>query len=261
MKKQVRNNKMELNDIEKRDTDKLQEGENHYENKEANASQPPPNGIASTKEDQGTPVEESVEIQPNDTKDDDTILCEAAIEYTELERSGSTKRKLNCISIVTVIVAGILFAFSFPFSLFLVLFCFNTKRACQPFKYIQDSPWRLYLTPHALHYDLPNPPHRPYINLFYCLKRFYSYTIPLSDIANVSVGNREETNKGRDDPLNNAVPQNIIVDLKSISPGVDAPVSVDWLGIWTRYENTHTLAIFSVRDAATFVETVKQHLK
>ena len=58
---------------------------------------------------------------------DNEVVYEAELELTVLERSKNTTRKLKCIGILIVIMATILFIFSFPFSLFLVLFCFNTK--------------------------------------------------------------------------------------------------------------------------------------
>ena len=127
------------------------------------------------------------ETSQNDEEDCDLILYEAFLDYTELERSNTTACKLTCISVIIIILASILFVFSFPFSLFLVLFCFNTKRACLPCQSIRHSPWKLYLTSHSLHYHLPNPPQRPYFNIFYCLERVYKFTIPFEDIRSISV--------------------------------------------------------------------------
>ena len=192
--------------------------------------------------------------------DDDRILFEAALEYTALEKSPKTANKLKCISITVFIMGAILFVFSFPFSLFLILFCFDTKRSCSPFQAICDSPWKLYLTRNALHYHLPNPPHRPYVNLFYCMKRAYEYTIPLKDIKNLAVESNSIDVQSQHGPIDPPKLENIIIDLKSTSLGVKVPV-YDYMGVWSKCKTVHTLIIYSVKDATTFVDTVKEHMR
>lgn len=199
---------------------------------------------------------------PKNDEEDDILVYEAALEYTQLERSDATACKLTCIRIVIVIIASIVFIFSFPFSLFLILFVFDTKKSCLPFKSIRDSPWRLYLTRSMLHYHLPNPPHRPYINVFYCLMRVYKFTIPLEDISSIAVENfsiNHEYPSSNTDRIDSPKLENIILHLKRESPGIDAPVS-DYLGLCSRCQTVHTLVIYSVKDASIFTEAVKEHM-
>ena len=189
------------------------------------------------------------------------VLYEAALEFTSLERSKETAKKLTVISAVVTIIAIILFIFSFPLSLFLILFCFNTRRSCSPFKAVKDSPWRLYLTKNAILYHLPKPPHRPYINVFYCIHRVHKIAIPLKDIRQVSVQSVSNKHNGRERSASAIAVQmeNIVFELKSSSDGVRAPVR-DYLGLLSKYETVYTLVIYSVRDASTFVGIVKEHM-
>lgn len=204
-----------------------------------------------------THEEEILEESQNDEEDCDLILYEAFLDYTELERSNTTACKLNCISVIIIILASVLFVFSFPFSLFLVLFWFNTKRACLPCQSIQHSPWKLYLTSRSLHYHLPNPPQRPYINIFYCLERAYKFTISFEDIRSISV---ESASIHPSSNTNTEKLENVIIELKPGSPGIRAPTK-NIFGVWSRLETLHTMVIYSVKDASAFMEAVEDHMR
>jgi hypothetical protein len=204
--------------------------------------------------------EDEEEEEEEEVDRDNVVLCEAALESTHLDKSRATAYKLKCLSITVLTTAIILFIFSFPFSLFLIFFCFNTKRSCLPFRAIRKSPWRLYLTQSALHYHLPNPPHRPYVNFIYCLKRVHKYTIPLKDIKSIAVQN-PFTTEAPGKTTNSIAPplEDIVIKLKLGSPGVNVPVERT-LGLWSRRQTVHTLVIYSVKDASTFTDVVKQHI-
>lgn len=199
-------------------------------------------------------------LQSNDSEEDnDLILYEASLEYTELERSNATTTKLTCITGIIIILASVLFVFSFPFSLFLFLFCFETKRACLPCESIRHSPWKLYLTRHALHYHLPNPPQRPYINILYCLQRVYKYTIPYEDIKSISVENFSISPANPSGNINTYKMENVIIELEPGSPGIRAPVK-SIFGLCSRLQTVHTVVIYSVKDASAFMEAVREHM-
>ena len=200
----------------------------------------------------------SEETPAND--DDNEVLYEAELELTALEKYGATAHKISAIVALITIMGVVLFILSFPFSLFLVLFCFDTKRSCLPCQSVRDSPWRLYLTRKSLHYHLPNPPHRPYINVLFCLKRTYHLSIPLQHIQSVAVKvERPEGDGDRSDSITSSRLENILVELKADSPGVGVPVAAN-LGVWSRRLTVHTLVIYSVKDAGAFVERVQQCL-
>ena len=186
--------------------------------------------------------------------DDNTIVYEAAIESTPLEKSKATANKITCISVIIVIMATILFIFSFPFSLFLILFCFNTKRSCLPFQSIRNSPWRLYITKRYLHYHLPHPPHRPYINILYCLKCVYEYRVPFEDIKSITL---EQSSDRANTNIRLQSLENIIIELKPESSGVNVPIKT-YFGLWAKQATVHTLLIYSVQDANTFIDKVNE---
>ena len=187
--------------------------------------------------------------------DDYEVVYEAELEPTALERSKNTTRKLRCIGILIVVMATILFIFSFPFSLFLVLFCFNTKRSLLPCWSMFESPWRLYLTRRHLHYHLPNPPRRPYINAFYCLRRAHEFAIPLKYVQSVSVQRREKES----DSAEIFTLENIVIELKPECKGVEVPVASS-IGLFSRINPVHTLVIYSVKNAAEFLANVQHCL-
>ena len=207
--------------------------------------------------------EDEEEADGEEVAGDTIVLYEAVLESTQLDKSRATAYKLKCLSITVLMAAIVLFIFSFPFSLFLILFCFNTKRSCLPFKAIRKSPWRLYLTQSALHYHLPKPPHRPYVNFIYCLKRAYKYMIPLSDIQSIAVQNAFNTaaSSGTTDATSYPL-KDIIIKLKPGSPGVNIPVEHTFLsmGLWAKHQTVHTLVIHSVKDASTFVDAVRERI-
>ena len=188
--------------------------------------------------------------------DDEKILYEAELDLTSLEKSQATAYKLNCISGLIVAMAAVLFILSFPFSLFLILFCFDTKRSCLPFRSILDSPWRLFLTNKTLHCHLPNPPQRPYINAFYCLRRTSEFSIPLVHIKSVATLSVQPEGEDLGDSITNSKLENIVIELKPESPGVTVPVSGP-LGLWSRKTTIHSLVIYSVKEAGTFIEKVQ----
>lgn len=202
--------------------------------------------------------EDEEDAEREEVKGDNVVLYEAALESTHLDNSRATAHKLKCLSFTVLLAAIILFIFSFPFSLFLILFCFNTKRSCLPFKAIRKSPWRLYLTQTALHYHLPNPPHRPYVNFIYCLKRAYKYMIPLSDIGSIAVQNAFTT--AAPSGTSSSLLEDIIIKLKPGSPGVNVPVEHK-MGLWAKRQMVHTLVIYSVKDASAFVDAVREHIE
>ena len=72
----------------------------------------------------GSDISQQVTVETSQA-DDNTIVYEAAIESTPLEKSKATANKITCLSVIIVIMTTILFIFSFPFSLFLILFCFQ----------------------------------------------------------------------------------------------------------------------------------------
>lgn len=208
---------------------------------------------------------EILDTKKTETEDpaNDIVLYEAALEFTPLEMSKSTANKITVISAVVTTIALLLFILSFPFSLFLILFCFDTRRSCSPFKAVRNTPWRLYLTRDKIHYHLPKPSHRPYINLFYCIQRVYKMTIPIKDVLRVTVQSvsNERNGQGRGtSPIAAQNLENIVIELKSSSGGVRAPVR-DYLGLLYRSETVYTLVIYSVRDAGTFAETVNGHMR
>ena len=188
--------------------------------------------------------------------DDEKILYEAELDLTSLEKSQATAYKLNCISALIVAMAAVLFILSFPFSLFLILFCFDTKRSCLPFQSILDSPWRLFLTNKTLHCHLPTPPQRPYINAFYCLRRTSEFSIPLVHIKSVATLSVQPEGEDLGDSITNSKLENIVFELKPESPGVTVPVSGP-LGLWSRKTTIHSLVIYSVKEAGTFIEKVQ----
>ena len=213
----------------------------------------------------GSTTEDHTNTETSDSKkdskkkassvDDYEVVYEAELEPTALERSKNTTRKLRCIGILIVIMATILFIFSFPFSLFLVLFCFNTKRSLLPCWSMFESPWRLYLTRRHLHYHLPNPPRRPYINAFYCLRRAHEFAIPLKYVQSVSVQRREKET----DSAEIFTMENIVIELKPECKGVEVPVASS-IGLFSRRNPVHTLVIYSVKNAAEFLANVQHCL-
>ena len=200
------------------------------------------------------------ELQSTTTDDDDeTILYKAELELTPLEKSLATTYKLNCISVLIVAVAAVLFILSFPFSLFLILFCFDTKRSCLPCRSILESPWRLFLTNKTLHYHLPNPPQRPYINVLYCLRRTSEFSIPLVDIESVAMQSVQPEGEDLGDSITTSKLENVVIELKPESSGVKVSVSGS-LGLRSRKITVHSLVIYSVKEAGTFIEKAQQCL-
>lgn len=204
---------------------------------------------------------------PDPLEDTEHVIYEAELEQTHIERSKFTSCGLSCISVVLLIVLGVLFVSSFPFSLFVVLFCMDTKKACQPFKYITFNPWRLYLTRDCVCYHLPKPPHRPYINLLYWRRSpYHVFTIPLGDIADMVVEelgvDEEGTLKRGTKLLETGITvdyQSVVIELKPSAPSIDVP-DYACFGFRPHFKPSHTLAIFSVKDAHTFVEEVKEQM-
>ena len=192
--------------------------------------------------------------------DDGVVLYEAELELSALEQSPATARKLTCTGVLVVTIAALLFVFSFPFSLFLVLFCFDTKRSVSPCTSIYSSPWRLYLTKKQLHYHLPIPPRRPYINVFYCLSRVYEISIPLRDIKRVSVQALPPEKESQRAAIVAPTQGNtILIELRDDSEGVKVPVGSS-LGLWSRDAAVRTIAIYSVKDGAIFVQKAEELL-
>lgn len=184
----------------------------------------------------------------------------SVIYEAELDSFKDAEGPLKCASVTISVIALSLFIFSFPLSLIVAIFCLHTKRAFQPHHYSLETPWKLYLTDEALHYRLPNPPHRPYFNLLYCTKRFYSYEIPLKDIANIALENKQMENQFETE--SNSTQSIVVIELKPTAPGLYAPVSDSELfGFWPQFQKTHTLAIFSIKDAPKLVEMVKTQMK
>lgn len=210
---------------------------------------------------------ESTTPHPDLPEDNEIVLYEAELEHTHIEQSKFTTCGLSCISIILVAMLGVLFVSSFPFSLFVVLFCMDTKKACQPFKYIRFNPWKLYLTQDSVRYHLPNPPHRPYINLIYWRRApYYVFTIPLEDIADLVVEelgvDEEGTLKRGTRLLETGITvdnHSVVIELKPSAPSIDVP-DYACFGFRPHFTSSHTLAIFSVRDAHTFVEKVKEQM-
>ena len=198
--------------------------------------------------------------EEGEAKNDGVVLYEAELELSALERSPATARKLTCTGVLVVTIAALLFVFSFPFSLFLVLFCFDTKRSVSPCTSIYGSPWRLYLTKKQLHYHLPIPPRRPYINVFYCLSRVYEISIPLRDIKLVSVQALPPEKESQRAAIVAPTQGNtILIELRDDSEGVKVPVGSS-LGLWSRDAAVRTIAIYSVKDGAIFVQKAEELL-
>ena len=210
---------------------------------------------------------QSTTSHPDPHEDNEIVIYEAELEHTRIEQSKSTTCGLSCISVILVVMLGVLFVSSFPFSLFVVLFCMDTKKACQPFKYIRFNPWKLYLTQDSVRYHLPNPPHRPYINLIYWRRApYYVFTIPLDDIADMVVEelgvDEEGTLKRGTRLLETGITvdnHSVVIELKPSAPSIDVP-DYACFGFRPHFTPSHTLAIFSVRDAHTFVEKVKEQM-
>ena len=175
-------------------------------------------------------------------EDPAAVLYEAELEPILLENTTATNCSLRFMSVIIVIITGVLFISSFPFSLIVSLFCMDTERVFCPFKYILCNPWRLYLTQDAVCYHLPKPPRRPYINFFYCRKRpYYKFEIRFSDIGDIvveEVGYAEDGTFTRSNKLLTdgfkEVHQNIIIQLKASVPAIAVP-SHSLLGLIPHY--------------------------
>ena len=245
---------------ENQTVEKVAEDASSRQDRESVAGGSQVNSEPDNNSDSGTSMPQNGEPKTaEDEEDDNQVIYEAELELTSLEKSRATANKLNCISVLIVIMAAALFLLSFPFSLFLLLFCFDTRRSCLPCLYIQASPWRLFLTNRALHYHLPNPPHRPYVNVFYCLRRTSVFSVPLQDIHRVLVQSRPSETENLGDSIASSKLENILVELKPESAGVRVPVGTA-LGLWSKGITVHNLVIFSVKDATTFVDKVQHQL-
>ena len=250
---------LQVSEDSRRDDESVTATSQVIESEPAETLRPQNGDLQSTTDHDKDSNEDSDKEDANNEDDDGEVVCEVELDLTPLEKSRATANKLNCISGVIVTVAAVLFIFSFPFSLILILFCFDTKRSCVPFLSIRKSPWRLFLTKKTLHYHLPNPPERPYINVFYCLQRVSVFLIPLKDIKSVSVQSEQPRNENIGDSITSSRLQNIIIELKSESPGVRAPVG-GVLGLCSREITVYSLVLYSVKDASDFVENIQQCL-
>ena len=207
-------------------------------------------------------------VSRSDSEEDTAaVLYEAELEPILLENSTATNYSLHFMSVIIVIITGVLFISSFPFSLIVSLFCMDTERAFCPFRYILRNPWRLYLTQDTICYHLPKPPRRPYINFFYCKKQpYYKFEIRFSDIADIVVeeagyaedGTLTRSNKLLADGLKE-VHQNIVIQLKASVPPIAVP-SHRRLALIPKYQSSRQLVILSVKDADVFVEKVKAQI-